>query len=209
MDMQDYDARIGVLVPNYRQCVAAVAGSVGDVATLTSLGIGTGNIEALILRSRPHVGVLGIDLDQTALTIAQGKLAEYNVQLVQGDLRNTDWGRPDAIVSGLAIHHLEHDEQRALFRRIHDRLPPGGVFTNFEVVLGETATETLANERYLVDHWRRQGLSDAQIHNGLLEMAAADKPMALSQHRDALEQAGFTVEILHHDHQFCVYTATK
>jgi cyclopropane fatty-acyl-phospholipid synthase-like methyltransferase len=42
----------------------------------------------------------------------------------------------DAIVSALAIHHLEDAEKRSLFARIHERLRPGGVFVNAEQVVG-------------------------------------------------------------------------
>ena len=45
----------------------------------------------------------------------------------------------DAVVSALAIHHLEDAGKRALFERIHDALAPGGVFVNAEQVAGPTA----------------------------------------------------------------------
>ena len=48
-------------------------------------------------------------------------------------------GRPwDAIVSALAIHHLEDDAKRELFARIHAALAPGGVFVNAEQVSAPT-----------------------------------------------------------------------
>ena len=44
----------------------------------------------------------------------------------------------DAVVSSLAIHHLEHDEQRKLYAGAAERLRPGGVFVNAEHILERT-----------------------------------------------------------------------
>ena len=44
----------------------------------------------------------------------------------------------DAIVSSLAIHHLDDAGKGALYARAHDALRPGGAFVNAEQVLGET-----------------------------------------------------------------------
>jgi tRNA (cmo5U34)-methyltransferase len=45
-------------------------------------------------------------------------------------------GPYDAVVSALAIHHLEHAEQRQLFGEVFARVRPGGAFINGEQVAG-------------------------------------------------------------------------
>src|SRR5208283_1902462 len=72
-------------------------------------------------------------------------------------------GNFDAIVSGLSIHHLEHEEKRALFARIYAALRTGGIFINAEVILGESDdTERTANAE-----WKRAareaGASDCDL----------------------------------------------
>lgn len=45
------------------------------------------------------------------------------------------------IVSGFAIHHLDHERKRRLFAEITNALQPGGQFINLEVV--QCATPSL------------------------------------------------------------------
>ena len=47
-------------------------------------------------------------------------------------------GSFDLIVSGFAIHHLEHARKRDLFGEIAAQLTPGGAFLNLEVVASAT-----------------------------------------------------------------------
>jgi tRNA (cmo5U34)-methyltransferase len=59
------------------------------------------------------------------------------IELCRHDLAQPlDMGEPvDAVVSGLAIHHLEDARKQALFREVHALLRPGGVFVNLDLVV--------------------------------------------------------------------------
>ena len=57
-------------------------------------------------------------------------------------------GTFDAVVSGLAIHHVDADRHRALYREVADLLDAGGVFADLDFV--RSATETL-HDRFIAE----------------------------------------------------------
>ena len=65
-----------------------------------------------------------------------GERASYVVGDLADPLPAGPW---DAIVSALAIHHLDDPGKRDLFARVRAALAPGGVFVNAEQVAGESA----------------------------------------------------------------------
>jgi tRNA (cmo5U34)-methyltransferase len=118
------------------------------VDRLLDLGTGDGRLIALVRGAHPATEALGLDFSQAMLDRAAERFAgEVGIELQAHDLRDplpVD-GPYDAIISGLAIHHLEDERKRELFAEAHDRLAPGGVFANLDLV--EAATREL-HERF-------------------------------------------------------------
>jgi tRNA (cmo5U34)-methyltransferase len=83
-----------------------------------------------------------VDFSQPMLARAGVNLAEHagRWEAVAGDLNSPSWrdalpgGRYDAVVSGLAIHHLPQERKPALFAEILELLEPGGMFVNMDYV---------------------------------------------------------------------------
>jgi SAM-dependent methyltransferase len=101
------------------------------------LGTGDGRLLALLRRDRPEMVGVGLDFSEIMLAAARERFAgEAELELVEHDLTEPlpDLGRFDAVVSSMAIHHLEDERKRTLFDEVFALLEPGGLFANFEHV---------------------------------------------------------------------------
>jgi SAM-dependent methyltransferase len=107
------------------------------------LGCGDGRLSELVLGCRPSVDeVVAVDISPPMLDLARARLGGD----ARVDIRTWDLGDPltplgpfDLVVSGFAIHHLDHGRKQALFREVAAQLRPGGVFANLEVVASATS----------------------------------------------------------------------
>ena len=112
-----------------------------DVRRVLDLGTGDGRLLALLRADRPGMTGVGVDVSPLMLEAAGRRFAGADwVELVEHDLARPlpALGRFDAVVSGMAIHHLEHDRKRSLYAELPGLLEPGGVFANFEHVASPT-----------------------------------------------------------------------
>jgi tRNA (cmo5U34)-methyltransferase len=105
------------------------------------LGTGDGRLISLLRSAHPDAEAIGLDSSEPMLARARERFdGEAGVELRLHDLRKplpVD-GPFAAIVSGLAIHHLEDDRKRTLFAEIRSLLSPGGVFANLDLVTAPT-----------------------------------------------------------------------
>jgi SAM-dependent methyltransferase len=164
-----------------------------DARRILDLGTGDGRLLALLLADRPQLTGIGLDVSDVMLRAAHGRFAgDARIELVRHDLAEPlpPLGRFDAVVSSMAIHHLEHERKRELYGEIFDVLEPGGVFANFEHVaspterlhraffaaIGEPTEDEDPSDRTLDVHsqleWLREaGFDDVDCHWKWLEMA--------------------------------------
>lgn len=130
------------------------------VERFLDLGAGTGAVSELVLglggADSQSEGVL-VDFSEPMLERASANLAPFagRWQIVRGDLASPQWqaglpeGRYDAIVSGLAIHHLSPARKAELFAEAFDLLEPGGTFVNMDCVSVDGPLEGLFDEYML------------------------------------------------------------
>lgn len=197
----------------YGTAVGAL-GAAGDVRRVLDLGAGTGLLAGMVTAARPGVALTLLDGAPAMLDQARERLAGVaEASFVVGDLRDPlpDAGGAgwDAIVSALAIHHLDDAGKRDLFARVHAALRPGGVFVNAEQVLGRTA-EIQAGYRA----WHRA--TSAALGTTAEEWAASEERMAhdiwapVGDQIAWLEAAGFPdADAPFRDHCFAVFVARK
>lgn len=111
------------------------------VRHVLDLGTGDGRLLALLRANRPQMHGVGIDFSDLMLTQARERFGEdERIELLQHDLANPlpTMGHFDAVVSSMAIHHLEHERKRSLYGEVFELLEPGGMFANFEHVASPT-----------------------------------------------------------------------
>jgi tRNA (cmo5U34)-methyltransferase len=87
----------------------------GPAATILELGVGTGETTRRVLALHPGARVVGIDASAEMLAAADLPGADLRVGRLEDPLPT---GAFDLVVSCLAVHHLDAEGKRDLFRRI-------------------------------------------------------------------------------------------
>jgi SAM-dependent methyltransferase len=111
------------------------------VERVLDLGTGGGRLIGLVRGEHPRAAIVGLDFSAPMLAEARSRFgADPRVDLVVHDLGEPlpDLGSFDAVVSSMAIHHLEDDRKEALYGEVHAILAPGGPFANLEHVASPT-----------------------------------------------------------------------
>jgi tRNA (cmo5U34)-methyltransferase len=173
------------------------------------LGAGTGMLAARVAAAYPEAALVLTDGAPAMLEQARavlGPAAELHVADLTDPLPD---GEFDAVVSALAIHHLDDAGKRDLFARVCAALPPGGVFVNAEQVAGPTPCFDRRYREWHEASARAAGTDDA-------EWAGAQDRMRHDQCADVesqlrwLREAGFdAADCLFKDHRFAVLVARR
>lgn len=117
---QFHQAGATINLPVYELCALATSHLVAEQATIFDLGSGSGQYLSHLVRHRPDLRIVGIDLSEEMLATGQTMLAEEGldgrVDLRKGDM--TDFADlvpadVDAVSCVFALHHLPSPESLA------------------------------------------------------------------------------------------------
>jgi tRNA (cmo5U34)-methyltransferase len=211
----EYDAQREFVIPQMREYYGAAvwaAESLKPSPRILDVGAGTGLLSALLLEKYPTATLTLLDISEKMLAVARERFhGRDNVTFCTGDYSQEDLGGPyDLVCSALSIHHLERDDKRRLFGRIHDALVPGGLFVNADQAAGETSYFT---GRYL-EYWNaflKNGPLAREEHEAILKRRdTLDKNEKLSDQLAWLTAAGFSdVDVVYRNRTFIVTVARK
>jgi tRNA (cmo5U34)-methyltransferase len=210
---REYDALRRRLVPGfdgfYGAALEAVALASRPVRRVLDLGAGTGLLAAMVAGAHPDAEIVLLDgaagmLDQARERL--GDRASYAVRDLGDPLPSGPW---DAVVSALAVHHLDDAGKRALFARVHDALAPGGIFVNAEQILGPTPA---LDAEYLARHHAAAlalGASEQEWQAALRRMEH-DRCATVADQLAWLAEAGFAdVDCPWRENRFAVLAARR
>jgi tRNA (cmo5U34)-methyltransferase len=179
---------------------------------ILDIGAGTGLLSAIVLEKFPDARLTLLDISEKMLDIAKQRFAlRPSTTFRVGDSSTSDLGGPyDIVCSALSIHHLEAENKRRLFKRIHAALNPGGMFVNADQADGETP---YFRARYLEywDGFLQAGPMSREQHAEILKRRnTLDKNEKLSDQLAWLREAGFAdVDVVYRNRTFIVTVARK
>jgi len=213
---QSYDQARRQLVP----CFDDFYGTVLDLIPFTTdsairvldLGAGTGLLSALIAGTFPNAHLTLVDISQGMLDRARQRFVNdaerfqfRTLDLAEGPL----WGRYEAVVSALAIHHVSDEWKQRLFQGVHDVLCDGGVFINADQVLGTTPEIDEEYKAAWLRQVRERGVDEGDL-TAALERMQEDEMSTLGLQVKYLEDIGFRmVDCWYKNYGFVVYAGRK
>jgi tRNA (cmo5U34)-methyltransferase len=132
-------------VPDYELLQDTVADAAAEMTAMSVLELGTGTGETLrrVASVHPTARLVGVDESNAMLALARAILpdADLRVARLQDPLPP---GPFDLVVSALAVHHLDAREKADLFRRVTERLAPGGRFVLGDVIDPDDPADVIA-----------------------------------------------------------------
>jgi tRNA (cmo5U34)-methyltransferase len=214
-----YDTARRRIIPPFEQFYGTAIEAIGlagdppdsTAAThILDLGAGTGMLSAFALEAYPEAWLTLFDGAAMMLEKARESLGSQQTAFIEGDLyAELPDGPWDAVISALAIHHLDDPGKRHVFDETIRILRPGGVFVNAEHILGPTPALDSEYRRWHEAAARGAGVDDDEWAAAEHRMTA-DHLAPLADQLEWLTEAGFEdVDCLFKDRGFAVIFARK
>jgi tRNA (cmo5U34)-methyltransferase len=182
-----------------------------NVKNIVDLGAGSGLLTQLLRERFPDAHIHLIDFSEPMLSLARARFGDdkhvtyHHANYVTEPLPE----RVCTIASSLSIHHLEDDDKRIVFKRVHAALIPGGVFVNAEHVGGSTPSLEARYQALWLQQVRAAGATEEQIAASLYRQQE-DRRSSVEDQLLWMREAGFTdVDCWYKENSFAVMAGTK
>lgn len=216
-EAREFDELIIKLIPYYSQMLEALVDAVyfrpDQPIRILDLGCGTGTIAKKLADKYPLSTIVCLDIAGNMIEMSKLKLAAHaNSEFIVGDFSKVELtGEYDVIVSSLALHHLENNEdKKSFYRKIYGLLKRNGVFYNADVVLASTDH----NQKVFMQRWvqyMNKSVSINEITNKWMPAyETEDHPAILADQLDWLKEIGYkSIDVIWKYYNFSVYGGIK
>lgn len=201
----------------YGTSTRLIAQNIPAPRAVLDLGAGTGLLTSYWYSAFPNARFVLADIAHEMLDVARRRFAglsdrasaagvdftecDFNERLPEGDF--------DAVISALAIHHLEHPQKLALFKRVRDRLPEGGIFVNYDQFCAGSPKMDAWFDGFWENELLQSGLAARDIELWR-ERRLLDRECSVESELEMLRTAGFgEVKCVYACHKFAVIAALR
>ena len=207
-----YDRDRSLLIPGcdtfYRWAIDLIP---ARAKKILDLGAGSGLLTRLIRNRFPEAHIHLIDFSAPMLALAGDRMgndsrvtyqrADYVAAPVADDYC--------AVVSSLSIHHLDDEDKRAVYKKMHGALKQNGVFVNAEQVAGPTAELDTRYRALWLRQVREAGATEQQIEASLYRQQE-DRCSPVGEQLRWMREAGFAdADCWYKDNRFAVMAGTR
>jgi tRNA (cmo5U34)-methyltransferase len=210
IDLREYDARIRTFIPRYDEMLDAAAATVNAVRprVVLDLGIGTGALASRVVNRR-GVRLFGIDEDESILAFAAKRLTARRPTFVAGSFLRVPIPQCHAIVSSLALHHVESLTAKGkLYRRAHRALSSGGIFVTADCFPSSLPTRAADGRRAWLEHLERS-YTAREARAYLRTWAREDFYTTIEQEVALMKAAGFRSDVVWRHDSFAVIAGER
>ena len=195
----------------YINTTAFITSNIKPPESIIDLGAGTGLLSYYWHRYYPNSNYLLVDIADDMLSIARQRFQWFNNVSCQV----SDYKKKlpaiyfDTVISALSIHHLEQNEKEALFSKIYQSLPKGGMFVNYDQFCAGDNVLNSWYDRYWENQLFNSGLTDRDLELWQ-ERRKLDRECSVEEETDMMTRSGFRiVKCIYAFQKFAVIMAIK
>jgi tRNA (cmo5U34)-methyltransferase len=211
-----YDENVVKVIPYYKEMLDALILNLpfpqDKELKIIDLGCGTGTLPFLIKSKFPNARIICLDFAESMIKAAQEKLKNFSgIEFELADITHYDFkDKYDAVVSSLALHHLETDQDKKdFYQKIYSALNENGIFINADIKI---ASNELFQKTSLIkwEEFMSHTLSKDEIQGYFNKYRTEDRPVVITDELIWLKEIGFRqIDVFWKYYNFAVYGGMK